>query len=90
MYPFLQVYSNVTVEFIESIEWLPHSPKLNPLDYHVRDEFKQSMNKNETETFQSLEFLHQGTGSLASQNNIQSAIDQRKRLIHIVIQENIN
>jgi hypothetical protein len=69
-------------EFVKSTEWPPNSSDLNALYYHVWNELKQLVYKNQREPFQSLGLLQQrieNVRPLVSQDNIWSAINHWKR-----------
>lgn len=53
----LKMSDDVTVEFIKSTQWPPNSADLNPLHYHVWNEFKRLAYKNQRETFPPLKLL---------------------------------
>jgi hypothetical protein len=54
----LNVLDVTAVEFVKSTEWLPNSPDLNSLNFHVSNELAQFAYKNQIVLFKSLELLN--------------------------------
>ena len=46
-----------TPDFISSLEWTPHSPDLNPLDYSVWDILQELVYEGRREPFENLKDL---------------------------------
>jgi hypothetical protein len=84
------VLDDSTIEFVWSTEWLPKSPDSNPLDYHFWNDLKQLVNKNKEDFLSHWSCCNktENVWPLISVDNIQSATDQWKKRVQLVIEEN--
>lgn len=57
---------DVTVEFVKSTQWPSNSADLNPLHYHVWNEFKRLAYKNKRDKFPPLKLLQKTVEDLWS------------------------